>query len=418
MNPVSVYFFSFFFLLITLEVSSLRGRLVRVEPLDLLVQVVHQGGPRFLLEHLPRLLPEEHSALVVKARGEVVYPVDLHAVRVGDQAAELQVAVLAPQGVAGDGGPAGPVQRREEGTLAKHRGVSVWVVERVQVGKHGVVPLPAGDPDGALRDGGEHLLQREHAGDLVLEVEPPKAGVRQQGRGHVPLLQLPQPALHVAPEVHHLEAGVLGQDLRPPPERRGADHAVLRQGGKAVADGRDEGVPDVLPGQVAGQHRAGGKVGWHVLHGVHRDVDPTVQQGLVHLLGEEALAANVRERLRQDLVAGGLDDLDLDGAVLRELGVALLEQIPRQVGLRQGERRPPRADLHQRGLPLGGLGARSGSRAGLLGSHAPQPPRPHHRAPHAWPRGMAEAKPRRPSCSPCHPFHFPLFPYGSFFQGR
>ena len=108
MNPVSVYFFSFFFcffffLLITLEVSSLRGRLVRVEPLDLLVQVVHQGGPRFLLEHLPRLLPEEHSALVVKARGEVVYPVDLHAVRVGDQAAELQVAVLAPQGVAAMG---------------------------------------------------------------------------------------------------------------------------------------------------------------------------------------------------------------------------------------------------------------------------------------------------------------------------
>lgn len=61
------------------------------------------------------------------------------------------------------------------------------------------------------------------------------------------------------------------------------------------------------------------------LHGVDGDVDAAVQQRLVDLFGEQPLAANVRQRLVQDLVAGGLDDADLQGAVLRQLRVPLLQ---------------------------------------------------------------------------------------------
>lgn len=60
------------------------------------------------------------------------------------------------------------------------------------------------------------------------------------------------------------------------------------------------------------------------LHGVHRNVDASVQQGVVNLLCEQALAANVGQRLVQDLVARGLDDDDLKGAILVQLGERLL----------------------------------------------------------------------------------------------
>ena len=63
------------------------------------------------------------------------------------------------------------------------------------------------------------------------------------------------------------------------------------------------------------------------LHGVHRDVDAAVQQCIVDLLREEALAADIRQRLVQDLVAGRLDDADLEGAFQSQLRVLRLRAI-------------------------------------------------------------------------------------------
>lgn len=58
---------------------------------------------------------------------------------------------------------------------------------------------------------------------------------------------------------------------------------------------------------------------------MHSNIDAAVQQGIINLLGEQALAANVGQWLVQDLVAGGLDDDDLQGALLVELGEGLLQ---------------------------------------------------------------------------------------------
>jgi hypothetical protein len=52
---------------------------------------------------------------------------------------------------------------------------------------------------------------------------------------------------------------------------------------------------------------------------VHRDVDAAVQQGVVDLLCEQPLAADVGQRLVEDLVAGGLDDDNLKGTLLGQL---------------------------------------------------------------------------------------------------
>lgn len=63
------------------------------------------------------------------------------------------------------------------------------------------------------------------------------------------------------------------------------------------------------------------------LHGVHCNVHFVAEQSVVNLLGEQALAPNVCQRLVQDLVTSGLDDADLNGTLSLELG---------KVGLRGG----------------------------------------------------------------------------------
>eukprot|EP00882_Tetradesmus_deserticola_P021095 GHRQ01022825.1.p1 GENE.GHRQ01022825.1~~GHRQ01022825.1.p1 ORF type:complete len:128 (+),score=12.41 GHRQ01022825.1:261-644(+) len=60
------------------------------------------------------------------------------------------------------------------------------------------------------------------------------------------------------------------------------------------------------------------------LHGVHCNVDAAIQQRLVNLLCEQALATNVGQRLVQHLVACGLDDHNLQRALLSQLSKVAL----------------------------------------------------------------------------------------------
>ena len=59
-----------------------------------------------------------------------------------------------------------------------------------------------------------------------------------------------------------------------------------------------------------GDGQAGGQPGGHILHAVHGQVDRAAQKRLVDFLGEQALAAHLRQRHVLNLVAAGLDDLD------------------------------------------------------------------------------------------------------------
>lgn len=86
------------------------------------------------------------------------------------------------------------------------------------------------------------------------------------------VLDLLEPGLHVASEVHHLEGGVDCQQLRLPPQRGGPYHGAVGQ----VLDGlvllADEHVVGLLADEVAGQDGAVGQPGGHVLHRVHAQI--------------------------------------------------------------------------------------------------------------------------------------------------
>lgn len=68
---------------------------------------------------------------------------------------------------------------------------------------------------------------------------------------------------------------------------------------------RDRGIriTSVFTWQVARQDGALGQVGWHILHGVHRNIDVAVQERSVDLLCEQTLAPNISKWLVQHLVA-------------------------------------------------------------------------------------------------------------------
>ena len=74
------------------------------------------------------------------------------------------------------------------------------------------------------------------------------------------------------------------------------------------------------------------------------DVDLARQQGLLDLLGEQALAADLAQRAILHLVAGGLDDANLDAAGRGQMRMGGDQARARLVRLGEGERRAARAD--------------------------------------------------------------------------
>lgn len=60
---------------------------------------------------------------------------------------------------------------------------------------------------------------------------------------------------------------------------------------------------------------------------MHCNVNAAIKQGIINFLGEETFSTDVGERLVEDLVTSGLDDDDLEGAFLVQVGESRLRKI-------------------------------------------------------------------------------------------
>ena len=232
--------------------------------------------------------------------------------------------------VRGDGRAAGAVQRGEERALALDADARLLVV---QLGEEAQLLLVAGaarDADGTLRHRGEHHVHVQHLCGVLRHLHAVQARDRQQRAVHDALLELADARLHVAAEVHALQLGELAQELRLAAERRGADERAVGELGQVVVLDGDERVAHVLAGEHAGQDGALGQVRGHVLHGVHRDVDATVEQRDVQLAREQPFPADVRQGLVQNLVAGGLRDARMRIRRKRRVACAVSERSRRE----------------------------------------------------------------------------------------
>ena len=84
---------------------------------------------------------------------------------------------------------------------------------------------------------------------------------------------------------------------------------------------------------------------------MHGEVDGAGDERLLDLLGEQALAAGLRQRPVADDVAAGADDLELDP--FRGERVRGGQAIAHVLGLSERERAAARADDERRGLGRG-----------------------------------------------------------------
>ena len=197
----------------------------------------------------------------------------------------------------------------------------------------------------------------------MLEVEAGQPRQRQHGRIQLGSLgHLLHPRHHVAADVRHFEGGIERQQLRLPARAAGRDHRARGQvlhgqsrlepaprrlagrpfgggfvrlgGAKVIRVAIDQHVAHVGALADSAEREARGQFGRQVFQAVHRQVGAMLEQRDFQFLGEEALGqalAFLRQRSGLELVAGGLDDLQLE-AQLRESGAALGQD---QVGLGQ-----------------------------------------------------------------------------------
>ena len=154
--------------------------------------------------------------------------------------------------------------------------------------------------------------------------------------------ELREPRLDVPAKERDLQVGPHAPDLRLPAQRRGADDPALGQFPDAGVVAADEGVPHILAREVTRDHDAVRKGGRQILGGMYADIDGAIEKRDVELLGEQPLAARLREGAILDRVAGRLDRQQRQARSLPAMGDH--QAALGFVRLGKGERASPRAD--------------------------------------------------------------------------
>ena len=177
------------------------------------------------------------------------------------------------------------------------------------------------DADRALADGGQHLVDPDRRADMA-ETEPLQSGERQQCRVDVAVPRACAAASSTLPRRRRSQ-------IRPALEqlawrRSEAVPTMAPFGRSAIAptSPADERVAGILARQEGRDRKAVRQRGRHVLgECTAKSIRPS-QQRVLDFLGEQALAAGLRQRPVLDRVAGGLDDHDLDARRARRARAA------------------------------------------------------------------------------------------------
>ena len=99
---------------------------------------------------------------------------------------------------------------------------------------------------------------------------------------------------------------------RLPAQRSGTKARAAREFGERARLVADEHVARILTLEASNENQSLWQHGRHVLRRMHRNVDSSIQQGLLDLLGEQAFAALLRQWPILDRVPGCTNDDELD----------------------------------------------------------------------------------------------------------
>ena len=217
--------------------------------------------------------------------------------------------------------------------------VSAWLILAHDV-DHELVVLADLDADRALAHRRDHLLGVDVVGDAVGPAHAGDAGGGEDDRVDLAVLGLAHAGVEVAAHVDDLEVGAQRAHLAAAAKRARAQLAALRAATRGRSRRRRRSRRAGRPARAsrAITSPSGSSVGTSFIECTARSTVPGDELDL-DLLGEQALAAHLGQRHVEDLVAGGLDDLELD----RQPG-DLLQQPLDVLRLPQGELAAPGAD--------------------------------------------------------------------------
>ena len=144
--------------------------------------------------------------------------------------------------------------------------------------------------------------------------------------------------MHIAAKRNDAQVRAAGEDLGSAPQRGRAHDGARRQLVDALRRAGDQDVARVGARQQCRDDEPAGEGRRHVLHRVDREIDGAGQQGLLDLLDEQALAADLGQRPVLDAIARGADQLDADGVGRLQARIRRDQSLPHDLGLRPGQR--------------------------------------------------------------------------------
>ena len=188
---------------------------------------------------------------------------------------------------------------------------------------------------------------------MAFQSQAAQARQRQIGGVERTTFDFRQPGFDAAAQQFHLQIGPQVQRLRLAPEAGSADRGARWQVHQAFRLEGDEAIARVFALRHAGQHDAGRHAGGQIFHRMDRGINASVQQRLIQLLGEQALAALVLQTAL-NLVAAGHEALDrklVDGCAMRSG-----QQARDMAALRQRQWRAARSQFqHHVHSAIGGM---------------------------------------------------------------
>src|SRR5580704_7259209 len=130
-----------------------------------------------------------------------------------------------------------------------------------------------------------------------------------------------------------IEIRAHGLQLCLPAQATGPNAGALWQFVDAFVLGGAKYIARILSRSNCGYVEARGNFGGKIFQTMHRKIDASLRQGLFDLLGEHSLGADLGKGNIRDLVAGGLDDFELDFvAALTKEGADVISLPQRELG--------------------------------------------------------------------------------------
>ena len=157
----------------------------------------------------------------------------------------------------------------------------------------------------ALCGCGQHHIRLQALANALFQPQAFQPSGGQHNAIDLAFVQLAQAGIHIAAQRYRAHIGPQGAQLRRTPQTGGAHRAADRHIVQAGVLGRYPGIARVFTFQHAGQPETVRQLHGHVFERMHGDVGPPILQGIFDFLDEQALAADLTQRLIQHAIALG-----------------------------------------------------------------------------------------------------------------